>query len=610
MIRKIFEVPGYLISKILAKTQVTFSSLLSISYLIALITVVSFYLIFKVSTLRPEWFEIFTIIGLLASAIVYEVLENFAKTDRVHRHSILLDRYTDVMIISGTIYVVLQQSYGIAPYLTQQDLIFLGLAIFLGIIFLDIIGWRKKKRAFMSARSERLAVLAIFLAGGYYYRNYESGYIAGLSTLAALIYISFFKENIGVGKAIAEGVIRSFYTLVVLLYQGATLLLKDLSRLRRLPSAEEEVPSEYEEEPEPIPGYHFTAVVTNGRSEPIANVEVSLDNVETGKKDVKYTDNQGRADFYGIEGGHYRIRIEAEGFDTKEYERYISMDSGEVFTLTKPYSDLSIVITDKNKTTPVPNAKVTIKHAESGKVKVSKNADNLGVAYFDNLEIDTYDVEVEAKGYKRWGRRINLVEENVVAVNLAKESEEDKLFEEVEVEKPESEIPLEELLGECVLIEYSQPGDVEKIVIDIVEKHLRDNRDVYLVPSQLRINKYRERFGDNIRMISLPLSSSKPLTDEKISEIPMTNLEYFKAVYEEMSAGSVLIFEPLSSLVMNLGFEPAYKFVSESLEYLIGEGLSLICLLNITEHDEKVIASFRDLFNLVAHIKDGRLILP
>jgi hypothetical protein len=606
MIRKLLRPPAHLIVLALERTKASPTSLISLSYFVALVTIVAFYLTFTVSQ-KPYWFKVLTIAGMFLSAFLYEVVEEFSKLKKSSAR--VFDRYTDVVIIFGTIYIAMKTPYGIVAYdLAEMDFLLLGAAIFFGILLLDYLEWRGGRKPLLTARSQRLSLFAGALLVGLYTRRFEEAYVAGLLALAGCLYLVILRENLSRLAALGEALARAGHAAVLLLYQAGAFLLKKVSLSLEKLRIRAEIPEEvYEEEELPPPGYNFTVVVTDRSSEPITNAEVRLLNQETGGEEVRYTDAQGRTDFSDVAEGQHIVKIEAEGFEGREYVRYISMDSGEVFTLTKPYSDLSIVVTDKEKTTPVASAKVVLKFPDKEEVRASRPADNLGVAYFDGLEIDVYDVLVEASGYRPWWRRINLEEENVVAVNLVKEGQE-AVEKPLKEEAPKEEIGLEEILGESSLIEYASAAKVEKVVTDIVEEHLRSDRDVFLVSSPPEIKKYRERFGERIRVINLSAEPSRLTGEEEIMEVSMTNLEHFKPIFEEMPAGSVLIFEPLSNLIFNLGVEPSFKFISKTMDYFSREGLSLICLLNVEGHDDKTIASFRDLFTNIAGIEGERLV--
>ncbi len=278
--------------------------------------------------------------------------------------------------------------------------------------------------------------------------------------------------------------------------------------------------------------------------------------------------------------------------------------------LKRPYSDLSIVISDKNKTTPVPNADVSLKLAGKDQPTLTRRADNLGVAYFDELDIGTYGVHVTSGGYADWQRDINLDEENVVSVTLeqagaelaktepevpepqAKEEEPEETEEESEAgeekEKPREEVSLSEILADSILFEYSSPDDVRSTVSRMVEEYKKHDMEVFLVSTPERTEEYQDLDVETVDMPSDP--------------------EQFKDVLEGMPAGSALIFEPLSNLILTAGFDATFKFVKKTLDYMAGEGLSLTCFLNPSAHDEKAVEKLGGLLKSVV-IEEDKLFI-
>jgi hypothetical protein len=352
-------------------------------------------------------------------------------------------------------------------------------------------------------------------------------------------------------------------------------------------------------------GYSFTTVVNDRRSEPVSNVKITLNNLETGDIYTGYTDPSGRASFNGTSEGQYEITLECEGFKGTKYERYISMDSGEVFVLKRPFTDLSIVITDKIKTTPVPSARVIVKLPGAEGPELRKNADNLGVAYFDELDVGICEISVVAPGYNDWKREINLEEENVISVTLEKgrpkpepaipeakptegELPEEKIEakeEEPTEEEPETggekrkEASLKDTLSESALFEYYAVDDVRPLVSRMVEEYKSHDIDIYLVSIPERAEEYANL---GVKIVDVPEEPDK-----------------FKEVLEGMPAGSVLIFEPLSNLIITGGFDAAFKFAKKTLAYMKAEGLTLACFVNPRAHEGKEMEKLRKLLNSV-----------
>src|SRR5688572_15149414 len=58
----------------------------------------------------------------------------------------------------------------------------------------------------------------------------------------------------------------------------------------------------------------LTVSVTDAQGAAVVNAEVALEDIRTGRTDVRFTSSQGTAWFSGLEGGAYRVRVRAAGF--------------------------------------------------------------------------------------------------------------------------------------------------------------------------------------------------------------------------------------------------------------------------------------------------------
>ncbi|MFQ5800730.1 MAG: hypothetical protein ACE5HH_03295, partial [Candidatus Hydrothermarchaeales archaeon] len=163
----------------------------------------------------------------------------------------------------------------------------------------------------------------------------------------------------------------------------------------------------------------------------------------------------------------------------------------------------------------------------------------------------------------------------------------------------------EEDVGESMLVEYEPPTKKEDVVIDIVDFMISEGKDVVVVSTQPATSHYKERFNGirGIKVINLPDQAPMPEKDE----IPMTNLEYFSEVFEELSKHHVFVFEPLSSLILHIGISQAYRFISQTLNRLSNLGVTFIVFMNKVGHDKKDISNFENLFINIAEIEEGKL---
>lgn len=165
-------------------------------------------------------------------------------------------------------------------------------------------------------------------------------------------------------------------------------------------------------------------------------------------------------------------------------------------------------------------------------------------------------------------------------------------------------------IGESLLVEYS-PGDDKLGVVDyIINVSLEENRSVLLILTQPAFSTFKNKkqgayaaSSEKIKLINLVTENITP-TEE---EIPVTKLEYFNEHFEELKAGDVVIFEPLSNLILAIDVASAYKFVAKIIERLSAKKITFIAFINKQGHEARDISNFENLFMHLAEIKDGKL---
>ena len=576
------------------------------------------------------WIKYVFIALLILSALSSEVLRRHS-TSEVKR---ALDACLDFVVYAVALYSLPLAIYppSLLPWEGLRGYLLLYVVLLAGAALYKIAGVQRMR--WLSLRSERLLIFSVFLIAGLY-SSFETAILLGIGFLAFLFYLSIALKLAGRVRTprLRLGILKrtlsfGFIALAALVraFQG---ILSALAGFLKSRSREQEEPEEVYEYEEPYRGHRFTVMVTDEQENPISGARVVIRNKASGLEEVRLSDSSGRCAFEGIAPGRYQIIIDGEGIEHEEHERYISMDHGEVFSVKFKASDLSVVVSHRALGTPVPDARVSLTGDD---FRRDARTNNLGVAYFDSLEIKEYLLEVEAEGFERYSRVVSLFAENVVAVALEPKSkaqeerpaevqpeakaepEEPEAAQPPEKKKTEKVTPEEEevIFGESALIEYTSSSRLSEVVGSIVMEHITNERDVFLVSMQPRTEAYRREFArlideGRVRVINLASKGSPPRSDSGIEEVPIANLEYFSAVFEEMPAGALFIFEPLSSVVLTLGAENAYRFISRTVEHLSNEGLFFICFVNREMHSAKELSSFRELFMNVGEIEEGRL---
>ena len=599
---------AYLAAFILKKLNVSIYAVVSFSFLLIFTTVGAFYMVFA-APFNVALYMAITTAGIFLTGLIDEVIRELSRTKKQPAFPLALARHSDVLLVFGILYISAVQPYGITPMLTgvgEGVYAAIGVLFLFGVLITDFVAKRIEKRDLgIETRAERMFLLTGFIFIGFYLDEFALAIFAGIIAVTLYLYAWVIWRKF------------DFYVAGEAIYAGLSRLWRRVSagglpdiKKPKIPTGGDAVPEEdfqeYGTDEYSSSGYSFTAVVNDRRSEPVSNVKITLDNLETGDTYTGYTDPPGRASFIGVSEGQYDITLECEGFKGTKYERYISMDTGEVFVLKRPFTDLSIITTDKVKTTPVPSARVIVKLKAADGPELRKSADNLGVAYFDELDVGICEISVVAAGYNDWKREINLEEENVISVMLVKGSQkakeepqeeektekkeeepepEPKELEEPTEEEPETggeereEASLKDTLSESALFEYYNVDDVRPLVSRMVEEYKSHDIDIYLVSIPERVEEYA---GLGVKIVDVPEEPEK-----------------FKEVLEGMPAGSVLIFEPLSNLIVTGGFDAAYKFVKKTLAYMKGEGLTLVCFANPRAHEEQEMEKLRKLLKSV-----------
>lgn len=515
---------------------------------------------------------------VFASGFFDEVRREFHKKDKALR----IDRYADLPIFAGVIYYL---EHGIYTnlYMTSKGHLALGVSIVLGIALanrvLEITAKGDRSPGF-EVPAERLFLLAVFAVTGYNHRAYEDFLLAGLIGLALLLYATAIHSFIRYkGVSLSPTKARRIFSSTLSFYLealgkiriGVTLLYEALkgAKTRAKSGTHARVPLESPGEPyppEPRHGYNYTVLVVDGEEHPVSNARVTMTSMETSRSESKYTDGTGKCSFPDMGEGQYLITIEAEGFKPEQYDRYISIDSGEVFRLHRPAVDLSVVVNDLEKRSPIPNALVTLKAAEG---KLERLTDNLGVAYFDGLVPGYVELDVKARGYEGRSQRINLDSENVVSFNLRR-----RAFVEFEGSS---------------LVEYHQLGELEGVIKQVINSYTEKGRKVYLVSTSPLLEACA---GEGVKTIDF--SSTMP--------------EDIEPLLGEMPPGGVLIFEAVSELIHRVGLDEALRFMGKLTSHAAGKELDVTAFINLGAHGERIAAMFEKLFQGVAEVKDGRLV--
>jgi len=228
---------------------------------------------------------------------------------------------------------------------------------------------------------------------------------------------------------------------------------------------------------------------------------------------------------------------------------------------------MSVVVNDFENRSPISNAVVILSMGEGGKME--RLTDNLGVAYFDELDCGFAELSVEARGYVRRGERINLDAENVVSINLKR-----KAF--LKLEGPS-------------LVEYYRQDELEGAIKQVIGEFIGREKEVYLVSTGPILEACIE---EGVRVVDF--SSTMP--------------EDLESMLEEMPADGVLVFEAITELIHRVGLDEALEIMEKTVNYITKEGLNMAAFINRGAHGEKITGMFEKFFLWTAEIMDGELV--
>ncbi|NOZ76280.1 MAG: carboxypeptidase regulatory-like domain-containing protein [Euryarchaeota archaeon] len=593
-IRTLLRPLTYSLALLMDRLGIPANALVWLSYITAVGGFISLFLL--IDDPYSDYLVVAALVSMFLNGISAETSQEYtmrkAMVSELERPEFFFDRYTDIFIIFGAALFIGEEKYGI--YVTRGAGLLLGVTIVLGMLLRDIITGKDGQ----SLGGERMFLLAAFgflgprLDPVGHFNPFREYIFYGMLTMALLIWVPILRAGLARVPVRRPGVPSMPGLPLGRLLEG---IITHAPRVR-LPRPEGRPPRATGEPlvvGEEVSLHNFTVLVAEeGTESGVIGAEVRLLNKETGESKTLKTDLEGRITFEDMPEGQYVVTVKADGFLRQDFDRYISTDTGDVLYIKKASQDLSVVVNDDVRVRPIPNAMVSLLSQKTGSV-IMRKTDNLGVAYYESLEKGNYKITVEAPGYLEARGSVNLEKENMVSMSLTPVVEVEAGFD------PEE-------MGGSALVEYDQGSGVEDMVVQMVKDLRGSDRPVYLVCPPSKAGMYRRRLKD-VRIITLPTEGAAPTDDEAIEEIPMTNLEYFKAVFDEMPESGVFLFEPLSNLILNIGMDGAYKFISSALDHLTRKGPAVYAFINRDVHDRREVSSFENIFLNIFKADKGRL---
>ena len=181
----------------------------------------------------------------------------------------------------------------------------------------------------------------------------------------------------------------------------------------------------------------------------------------------------------------------------------------------------------------------------------------------------------------------------------------DEMAENLEVDK------VSHLLTRSTLVEYTPHSRYEDSVVEICLRLYGEMLNVVLVSMEPRTGLYQESLGDLIDVGAvkfIELGTGGSVTESHgIINLPFGEIDKLFDLTSKLPKGCVVIFEPLSHLILSEGEDATYKFTSRMVEEFAARELLLVGLINQKAHDEKTVARFEGLFLNLAEEVGNRI---
>ena len=169
------------------------------------------------------------------------------------------------------------------------------------------------------------------------------------------------------------------------------------------------------------------------------------------------------------------------------------------------------------------------------------------------------------------------------------------------------------VLGRSLLLEFDPASDYETAVEDFVLEASANAESVIVFTSKGGTMHNLLVRRENVKFVLLTTLVSGSRNGRRLEEVlvPANNTSLLldalnRAVKSHPDGNFNFVFDSLTSLILQVGFEKAYNFVRYALEILSSIDATSVFLFNPGAHDQKVASSLKSLFNSqIAFDKDG-----
>ena len=168
--------------------------------------------------------------------------------------------------------------------------------------------------------------------------------------------------------------------------------------------------------------------------------------------------------------------------------------------------------------------------------------------------------------------------------------------------------------GRNLLLEFDPVSNYEQAVRDFVLEASANAETVIIFTNKGSVIHTLAKKNANVSFLLMTQLASTPRTDKRTDEIliPAHNtsilLDTLNKTVKSQTEGSInFVFDNLTSLILQVGFEKTYNFARYALEMLRTRNATTIFLFSPSAHDQKVASGLRSLFSNQVSFEKGEL---
>ncbi len=165
----------------------------------------------------------------------------------------------------------------------------------------------------------------------------------------------------------------------------------------------------------------------------------------------------------------------------------------------------------------------------------------------------------------------------------------------------EEEKKIIDKLGNSALIKYTTKEELTNSVEKIIDIFYKNGNPIIFITSQPRAFQSYKGVSEllqegAIQIVDMSSGWAVGMQPSPYITIPLTHLFLFGDIIRKIPQNSVLIFEPLSQLILARGFETTYQFLENYSGELANRGITFIALLKTSAHSPEEVGGIENIF--------------